>query len=146
MEYTITLSKDMTYIVQCMQGEFTAKAAMAVAEESHEKGRSLGINHYLVDARGARNVDSTIKNYEFAYTEVDPAKIDRTAVVALLVGADDTSHDFVETVLRNAGYNVTLFRNLRQAERHLRKSLSAAMNSSSVKRADLVCGTKPNRT
>ena len=34
----------------------------------------------------------------------------RSAHVAILVSPDDRSHDFIETVNRNAGYNVRVFR------------------------------------
>lgn len=123
MHYKIGLSDDKTHIVQKMYGEITCEAAMKCAEASHALGKKLGINRFLVDATGARNIESSFDNYEFANRALNTAKIDRRAVVALLVSPDDTSHDFVETVLRNAGYNITLFRDRRQAERYLHASL-----------------------
>ncbi len=45
--------------------------------------------------------------------------IDKYAHVAVLVSPDDHSHDFVEVVARNSGLNVTLFRDLAAAIKHL---------------------------
>jgi hypothetical protein len=43
-------------------------------------------------------------------------------MVALLVDPEDHSHDFVETVGRNAGLNVTLFRDRDAAKQYLSES------------------------
>ena len=88
--------------------------------EAHTLGDELGISRYLVDATEAVNVDSTLENYSFAYTDMQtPTGINKTAVVALLVSPDDHSHDFIETVSRNAGLNVTIFRDRELAIHHL---------------------------
>jgi len=46
-----------------------------------------------------------------------------SARVALLVAPEDHSHDFVELVVRNAGYNVRLFRNEGQAKSWIEKAV-----------------------
>lgn len=78
------------------------------------------MNRYLVDVTESRNVDSDSNNYKFAYEDIliNPG-IDRNAHVALLVDPRDHSHDFFETVARNAGLDVTLFRDRELARRHL---------------------------
>jgi hypothetical protein len=42
--------------------------------------------------------------------------IDKYARIATLVNPDDHSHDFIETVARNAGLNVKIFTDPDQAE------------------------------
>lgn len=42
-----------------------------------------------------------------------------SCAVALLVSPDDHSHDFIETVARNAGLNVTIFTDLQAAKAYL---------------------------
>ena len=62
----------------------------------------------------------------FAYKDMQLAEgIDLNAIVATLVSPDDHSHDFIETVSRNAGLNVTLFTDLDLAKQHLRHAKSA---------------------
>jgi len=71
--------------------------------------RERGIKRFLTDVREARNVSSVGDNYTFAYEDLAQIDFPRNARVAILSSADDTSHDFVETVSSNAGYPVRLF-------------------------------------
>lgn len=113
-------SDDGQFIILTVVGEMNGQVAMEQNVAAHALGRELGINRYLTDLRQARNTDSVINNYEFAYEDMTDPAIDRTAVVAILVSPDDHSHDFVETVTRNAGLNVTLFRDWDKAVCFLR--------------------------
>jgi hypothetical protein len=122
MSYTILLSDDQKYIVVTVEGSITRKIAMQHNLEAHAFGKKLGIQRYLVDATQARNTESTLKGYQFAYEDMhETPEIDRDARVALLVAPDDHSHDFIETVSKNAGLDVTLFRDRKSAENHLKK-------------------------
>ncbi|MEE4352071.1 MAG: hypothetical protein V2J25_04305 [Desulfatiglans sp.] len=124
MSYTIKPSDDRNYIILKVCGEINRELAMKQNLEAHALGAELGINRYLVDVTEARNVDSVISNYRFAYEEMRlPTGINVRARVATLVRPDDHSHDFVETVSRNAGLNVTIFRDREQAIQHLLKGI-----------------------
>ncbi len=118
---SIEPSSDRKYIILRVVGNYTRERAMTNNIEAHAMGRELGIQRYLVDMTESRNVESVLANYEFARKEMfDVPEIDKTALVALLVSPDDHSHDFVETVARNAGLRVTIFRDRARAEQHLR--------------------------
>jgi hypothetical protein len=115
-----TISPDGKYIIQKIVGEIDARIANELNHDLVEMGRRHNINRYLTDLTECRNVDSVIDNYNYAYLDLPsvPA-IDRSAQVALLVAAEDHSHDFVEITCQNAGFNVTLFRDRDAAIRHL---------------------------
>ena len=120
MEYSITPSKDGTYIILKVKGNITRNSAMEMNLEAHALGRQLHIRRYLVDVTEARNVEFNTENYQFAYTDLRKTEgIDKHARVVTLVSPDDHSHDFIETVSRNAGFNLRLFTDLRQAKRFL---------------------------
>ena len=120
MDYTITPADDGPYIIIKTKGEISGQNVMQQNIEAHELGARLGINCYLVDLTEARNTDTDFGNYEFAYNDMQATPgIDRTARVALVVSADDSSHDFPVTVARNAGLNVTLFTDAARAIQHL---------------------------
>ena len=120
MSYIIKPSKDGKYIVLKHWGELTSALAMERNLEAHALGAELGITRYLVDGTEARNVDSVTNTYKFAYEDMKiPPGIDQNARIAMLVSPDDHTHDFVETVTRNAGQNVTLFRDRELAIQHL---------------------------
>lgn len=122
MSYTIKPSEDGKYIVLKHWGEINSEIALTRNLEAHALGAELGITRYLVDGTEAENVDTVLKNYKFAYKEMKiPSSINQNARVAMLVSPEDQSHDFVETVLINAGLNVTLFRDRELAIQHLLK-------------------------
>ncbi len=119
MAYSITPSDDGKYIIMKVTGDFNRKLAIQYDLESHALGKSLGISRYLVDLTEARNTNTTVEDYEFAYRDMKTPEIDRMAVVAILVSPGDHSHDFTETVTRNAGLNTKLFTDRDLAIRYL---------------------------
>lgn len=109
--HRIFVSEDNSYIIMERKGEVTRQTAMEQNIEAHRLGRELGIRKYLVDATHARNVETILGNYKFSYEDMTcNPEIDSNAIIAAVVSPDDHSHDFVETVLRNNGVNVTYFR------------------------------------
>jgi hypothetical protein len=120
MEYTFRVSDSGRYIHITVRGAIDRHTAAAMNVEAHALGRSLAIHNYLVDLVEAVNIDSVIGNYQFAYENMQaPDLLDADARVATLVGQDDHSHDFVETVSRNAGFDVTFFRDREAAIHHV---------------------------
>jgi hypothetical protein len=120
MTYTIQPSENGNYILMKIVGEITRESSLKPNLEAHALGMKLGIHRYLVDATEARNVESPVANYQFAYTDMAQATgIDPDAIAAFVVSPEDHSHDFIETVLRNAGQSATLFRDREQAIRFL---------------------------
>ncbi|MFZ6031529.1 MAG: hypothetical protein ACOYYS_27775 [Chloroflexota bacterium] len=120
MPYQIKIFTDQKYILLKVVGEIDRVRALAYNLEAHALGRKSGVNRYLVDLTEARNVDTVLDTYEFAHQDMQAtAGIDRLAHVAVLVSPGDHSHDFVETVARNAGLDVTLFSDRELALRHL---------------------------
>lgn len=120
MEYTITPSSDGLFIILKVKGDITRGGALKMNLEAHSLGRRLRISRYLVDATEARNVEMPSGNYQFAYSDMQNKEvIDQDAVVATVVSPDDHSHDFVETVARNAGLYMRLFTDFLEAKRFL---------------------------
>ena len=110
MNYTLIPSADGTFIAIKIKGDIDRRSAMKMNLEAHALGKKLNIRRYLVDATESRNTDSVANNYDFAYTDMkQTGELDRSAIVANLVSPNDHSHDFVETVSRNAGLNMRLF-------------------------------------
>jgi len=117
MKYTITPSTDGKYIILKVKGEINRETVLQPNLEAHALAKKLGIKRHLVDVTEAKNTDSILHSYEFAYDDMINTKgIDKNAIVAILVSPTDISHDFIETVLRNAGLHVKLFRDLNAAK------------------------------
>ena len=122
MNYTINPSKDGKYIILKIQGEINRQSAMNQNLEAHALGKKLGINRYLVDVTEARNTDSVVESYDFAYKDMKNTEgIDLSACVAVLTSPGDNSHDFIETVAKNSGLNVEIFTDFDLAMQFLEK-------------------------
>ncbi|HMQ55785.1 MAG TPA: hypothetical protein PKE64_27790 [Anaerolineae bacterium] len=127
MAYTITPAPDGRYIVITVTGTINRQTAMQYNLEAHALGQQLGIDCFLVDVTEARNTDTVIDTYDFAYHDMSEAPaLMFEARVAVLVSPGDHSHDFVEVVARNAGLNMTLFTDRDQAVQHLLRDAPAS--------------------
>lgn len=116
MNYSITPVADDGYILIEVHGVINRWIGKRFSLEAHALGKRLGIGKYLVDVTDAVNNDSTLDQYRFANTDImGSAGFDRLARVATLVAPDDHSHDFIETVCRNIGLDMRIFRNRHEA-------------------------------
>jgi hypothetical protein len=109
MKYKISAAASGKYVVcevlEPVTTEFALEFGKATADESHR----LGINRQLYDVRTVRNVSSVYHNYDFAYKDMVNLELEHDNRAAILVDPTDRTHDFVEVVSRNAGYNVKVF-------------------------------------
>jgi len=124
--YTLSVATDRAFIVVKVEGDISRESALEQNRAAHALGRELGIDAYFVDATGSRNIDSPVDDYELAHDDMKAPPFSRTARVAILVSPGDHSHDFIQTVMRNAGLDVTLFTDRAEAEAHLRSRRAGA--------------------
>ena len=119
MEISMTVVEDEKYIILVGKGEINSGDRYVLMQpliEAHELAKKMGIRKILVDVTEARNALRILDNYEIVtHTIAQEPAIDRHMRVALLVSPDDHSHDFTETVARNAGFNFRLYRDRTQA-------------------------------
>lgn len=121
MAFTITVSPDRAFLIVTVTGSLEAEEGLRFVSESRARAAELGVNRVLLDVTGAVNTDTTLNSYDFAYRHAPlksgPRGLLRVAALAL---PDDHSHDFVVLASRNAGLDITLFRNRAAAEGFLR--------------------------
>lgn len=123
LTYKIFLSENKDFVIVDYHGVVDRKTGLEVAIAAQVFGRKHNINKCLLDLRGCVNKESIIDNYEFAYNDTGKSpNIDKAICIVMLVDAKDHSHDFIETVSRNNGFNMTLFRDETQAIDFLLKS------------------------
>ena len=121
MKYNISVSDDRKFILLKATGIINRLLVIQYFIEAHTLGKQEGINRYLVDFTECRNTDTVLRNYTLAYQDMKDPRIDQGARTALLVSFHDHSHDFLETLLRNSGNDVTLFHDHELALWHLTK-------------------------
>lgn len=109
MSYTISTSDNRKFLRVHVEGDFSTAGAREWSAELREAGRTQGIRRFLIDARSSRNISTVLENYQYAYTNSHELALEKNVRVAILTSPDDRSHDVVETLMRNAGYNVRVF-------------------------------------
>ncbi|MBL8062215.1 MAG: hypothetical protein JNK32_04300 [Anaerolineales bacterium] len=78
--------------------------------EAHALARSVCVRRFLLNLIEARNVNSVIDDYDFAYKNIGPSPEFLHGIrVALLVSPDDHSHDFINILFKNTGETIDLF-------------------------------------
>lgn len=115
MKYTVSVSNDRRYIVVFIDGPMTTELALKVGKQANQLAQENKINSMLYDLRKSINVQNGFKNYEFGYKDVGSVNFNKANKIALLTDPDDHSHDFIETVMINNGYNVHIFSNQKEA-------------------------------
>jgi hypothetical protein len=115
----VAVSEDRHHVLIKITGTINRRSAVEYDQRAHALGRESNIRRYFMDLTECVNVDPAADAFEFAYHDMRADPFDPRARVTALVAPDDHSHDFIETVCRNAGHNVTLFRDRAEALRHL---------------------------
>lgn len=109
MKYTVSLSGDRKFIVVYIDGPMTTELAVLVGKEAKVLALENKIASLLYDLRKSRNVQNGFRNYEFGYKDSGAIGFSKSYKIALLTDPADRSHDLIETVMVNNGYNVKIF-------------------------------------
>lgn len=115
MTKEIKVSDSGKYIIVCVNEDMTRSLAESLGLEAMHLGNRKNINKYLYDLRNSRNKESVNANYIFANQDLKRLEPNPSNKIAMLTSPNDKSHDFIGTVLRNAGYDVKLFVNESEA-------------------------------
>ncbi|HPR08727.1 MAG TPA: hypothetical protein PK620_09405 [Denitromonas sp.] len=109
MGFTISLSECGQFVLCRVNDAITLALMQQAAIEASAFGDACHTQRFLFDVRGTRNVESVFRNYQFAHEELRTLGVNRAASFAVLIDADDRSQDFLETAVRNAGFDIRLF-------------------------------------
>lgn len=110
MSYEISISATRTYLLVRVTKPMTRSLARQIALDMKAQSTKHNLKAYLYDVRDSRNCEGIGSNYEFVYRDMADMGFGRDVRAAILAQADDQTHDFIETLCRNAGYDVRLFR------------------------------------
>ncbi len=68
------------------------------------------LNVFFFDLRGMESQEDVLSSYTMAYEDLEKIGPSRSHMSVFLTDVDDRSHDFMETLFRNAGFNVKQFK------------------------------------
>jgi hypothetical protein len=114
-DFEVSVSPDGTYVEVKIYAPMDSEVGYRCGVAATALAKRYRIKRFLFDSRLSSNVQSVTVNYEFAYEGLDAFGFPRDSRSALLVAPDDDSHDFLETLFKNAGYSVRLFHDEAQA-------------------------------
>ena len=109
MTKEIKVSDNGKYIIVRVNEDMTRTLAESLGLEAMHLGIKKNLSKFLYDLRNSRNKETINTNYIFANQDLKRLNPNPANKIAMLTSPNDKSHDFIETVLRNAGYNVKLF-------------------------------------
>jgi len=105
MDYKIQTPQKGDYVLVKVYGDVTIGMASEFARNATDEGLKAGINKMLVDVRGYRSATKVLDEYRFAHGKAEKVGISRAWIICILCDVGDESFTFLETVMRNAGYN-----------------------------------------
>lgn len=109
MNYKVTADKENGYILISVNVPMTSEIGRKCGTDAVVLGEKDSINKFLFDLRNSPNVQDVIPNYNFAYKDMSNFRFPKNSRSALLTNPNDNSHKFIETLFRNAGYQVKIF-------------------------------------
>jgi hypothetical protein len=109
MKYNVEVSADGKRVEVKVCTSVTADLERSLAEEAVTLAKSRDIWQYFVDVSGVPNFAAPFDQYRLAYQDMARLGLGRRSRFAVVHSPGDQSHDFIETVMRNAGYQCRLF-------------------------------------
>jgi hypothetical protein len=109
MAYSVTVSDDKKYILLKVVGSISRQLSLQYNLEAHQLGRELGIDRFFLDFSECHNTDTVLRNYKYVYDDMKNPAINQEAHTVMIVGPNDHSHDFIESLFKDAGVDFTLF-------------------------------------
>ena len=109
MSFKISLAESGKYVICKVLEPVTTEFALEFGKAAVDFSHQHGVSRQLYDCRSVRNINTVYHNYDFAYKDMVDLELEHDNRAAILVDPADRSHDFVEIVSRNAGYNVRIF-------------------------------------
>jgi len=107
--FTITVAPSGGYLYVRYFVPVTRELARQLATAVSEKIAQAPCNACLVDVRGIPNISSISDNYAFATQDLAEFAALRHMRLAILINLAEDTHDFPQTAMRDAGYDVRLF-------------------------------------
>jgi hypothetical protein len=115
-DFEVGVSPDESHVyVRVMRSSITLELAKAFTRDLTQLGDTAGISRCLIDVRGAKSIAGVFDEYRYAYEEAGFAGLSGEWRIALLKDRADNSHDFLKTVMGNAGWRYKYFENEREA-------------------------------
>jgi len=107
--FVFSIPDGATWVLVEVHGSVSVGTIKAIVKEATELKKEHGFYDFLYDGSDSSSAISILDQYQVVNQDLTAMGFDRRSKIALLISTGDTSRDFIETALRNAGYNCRLF-------------------------------------
>ena len=101
--------KQNNCLVYVLKGVLNKQMLKPILSQMVTCCRQKNLKRILIDMKAATNSISPFDLCTLAYHDLSKLNISYSVSIVLLISSEDSSHNFLETVLRNASYKVKLF-------------------------------------
>lgn len=108
--YQITLADDGSYLRNTVFVDVTNELVEKFNKEMIRLKDETGITRHLVDVTRVRSAQSATDMYMLTYERLAVLPLVKTFKIAIVTHPDDSSHDFIETLLVNSGIEGKIFK------------------------------------
>jgi hypothetical protein len=120
MDFKLCLATDGGHAIVTNYADVTLPSAVQRQRAMQAFSDEHKVTRFLIDTRGKRFVGGPVELYTFIRKTLLVEGYDVSWRVALVTSPDDNSHDFLETASQNAGYQVMVFKDFKNAQIWLR--------------------------
>jgi hypothetical protein len=115
MDFDLTLAPDRSYAILTNHRDVTLQSAQERQRAMQAFATAHNVWRFLIDTREMRFTGGIIGLYTFGRDTLPNEGFDFKWKVALVTSPNDDSHDFLETVCQNVGYQVRVFNHYDEA-------------------------------
>jgi hypothetical protein len=115
LEYQIALSDDGSYMRLTFLVDITNELVDRAHVEMSRLSEETGVLKHLVDSTRVRAAQSVTDMCMLIHNELSVSPLFKTFKIAIVTHPDDSSHNFIETLLVNSGATGKIFKNEDQA-------------------------------
>ncbi len=120
--YDLSIPDGATWVHVEVHGSVTIDTMKAIAKETTDLIKEHGFYDFFYDGSDSSSAVSIFDQYQVVTQDLATLGFDRRSKIAVLISAGDSSRDFAETALRNAGYICRLFTDRDEATSWLSQS------------------------
>lgn len=111
-QYQVGISQNGKYVYVCaIKCPINLQLASAFTKDFVSLGERSGIYKCICDMRGTMSQTGVFGQYEFAYKVTSSIPLSRKWKIAILKDCGDKTVDFLDVVMKNAGFNFEVFEN-----------------------------------
>lgn len=118
-EFDVYIANSGDYVHIAFYQPITNQRAVAGVTNAKELAEAHSLTRFFVNARYIPNLASTRENFDLIHNEFKRFSSFAQAKIAVLIGKNDTSYEFMEAVAQAAGFRLFLFDDEESAKKWL---------------------------